>query len=61
MKAYVTTTGVVFALLTLVHIWRVFEEGHLLTDPWYLLITLAAAAPAVWAGRLVWLSRTGRA
>ena len=27
MKAYVITTGVVFGLLTLVHVWRAIEEG----------------------------------
>jgi hypothetical protein len=57
MKAYVMTTGVVFGLLTLAHIWRVIEEGpHLATEPWYVLITLAAAALCLWAGRLLWRS-----
>ena len=27
VKSYVMTTGVVFGLLTLAHIWRVIEEG----------------------------------
>jgi hypothetical protein len=27
MKRYVITTGVVFGLLVVVHIWRVVEEG----------------------------------
>ncbi|MBC7975526.1 MAG: hypothetical protein H7138_11130 [Myxococcales bacterium] len=54
MKAYVTTTGVVFGLLTVAHIWRVIEEGpHLAKDPWYVLITVAAAALSVWAWRLL--------
>ncbi len=54
MKAYVITTGAVFGLLTLAHIWRVFaEEPHLATDPWFILITVAAAALCVWAWRLV--------
>ena len=57
MKAYVMTTGVLFGLLTVAHLWRILEEGaHLATDPWYLLITLAAAALCVWAWRLLRLS-----
>jgi hypothetical protein len=44
MKAYLLTTGAVFGLLTLVHLWRVVEEPHLARQPWYLLITVAAAA-----------------
>jgi hypothetical protein len=57
MKAYVMTTGAVFGLLTLAHIWRVIEEGpHLATEPWYVLITAAAAALCLWAVRLLWRS-----
>ena len=59
MKAYVMTTGTVFGLLTLAHIWRVIEEGpHLATEPWYVLITVAAASLSLWAWRL--LSRSPR-
>ncbi len=59
MKAYVTTTGVVFGLLAVAHIWRVIEEGpHLATDPWYVLITVAAAALSVWAWRVLRSSRS---
>jgi hypothetical protein len=54
MKAYVITTGAVFGLLTLAHVWRVIEEGtHLATDPWYVLITIAAAALSLRAWRLL--------
>ena len=50
MKAYVMTTGTLFGLLTLAHIWRIIEEGtHLATDPWYILITISAAALGVWS------------
>ncbi len=57
MKAYVMTTGVVFGLLTLAHIWRGIEEGpYLATEPWFILITVAAAALCVWALRLLWRS-----
>ena len=55
MKAYVITTGAVFGLLTVTHIWRAIEEGsHLATDPWFLLITVTAAALSLWACRLLW-------
>ena len=57
MKAYVTSTGALFGLLTLAHLLRIFREGpHLATDPWYVLITLAAAALCLWAWRLLRLS-----
>ena len=57
MKAYLMTTGLLFGLLTVVHVWRFIEEGpHLATDPWYVLITVVAAALCVWAWRLLRLS-----
>jgi hypothetical protein len=57
MKAYVMTTGVLFGLITMAHVWRVFEEGPALaTNPWYVLITLATAALCLWAWRLVLVS-----
>jgi len=55
MKAYVIVTCAAFGLLTLVHIWRAVVEGaQLLTNPWWVLITLVAAALCVWALRLLW-------
>jgi hypothetical protein len=54
MKAYVVTTGTLFGLLTIVHIWRATQEKQLATEPWYILITLAAAALCVWALRVLW-------
>ncbi len=57
MKAYLITTAVLFGALTLVHVWRVIEEGAtLLTSPWWILITLAAAVLCVWACRLLRLA-----
>jgi hypothetical protein len=54
MKAYVITTGAVFGLLTLAHIARVFAEGpHLATDPFFVVITIAAAALCFWAWRVL--------
>ena len=58
MKAYVMTTGAVFALLTLVHLLRIILEGpHLATEPFYVLITIAAAGLSIWAWRLLRLSK----
>jgi len=58
MKAYVITTGAVFALLTLGHLLRIIVEGpHLAKDPVWVLITVAAAALCLWAWRLVRLSK----
>ena len=57
MRAYVITTGAVFGLITLAHLLRIIEEGpHLAKDPWYVLITIAAAALCVWAWRVLRLS-----
>jgi hypothetical protein len=54
VKAYVMTTGILFGVLTVVHLWRALEEGpRLATDPWFVLITLLAAALCVWAWRLL--------
>ncbi|HEX8849750.1 MAG TPA: hypothetical protein VF761_09495 [Gemmatimonadaceae bacterium] len=57
MRVYVATTGVLFALLAVLHVWRaVAESASLAHDPWYLVITLAAAALSIWA--MVVLRRT---
>ncbi|HUD49852.1 MAG TPA: hypothetical protein VMR33_23715 [Candidatus Baltobacteraceae bacterium] len=57
MKAYVITTGVVFALLTLVHIARMFAEGpRVATDPFFIIMTVAAASLSVWAWRVLKVS-----
>jgi hypothetical protein len=54
MKAYVMTTGAVFGLLTLAHLWRIVLEGwQLAKDPWWVLITLAAAMLSLWAWRVL--------
>lgn len=53
MKTYVVTTGTLFGVLTLSHLWRMVSESpSLATDPWYLLITVTAAALAFWAWRV---------
>ena len=54
MKAYLITTAILFALLTVVHIWRAVEEGsHLATDPFFVAVTVIAAGLCGWAIRLL--------
>jgi hypothetical protein len=54
MKAYVAITGALFLLLTLVHLWRVYEEGtNLVKQPFFAIATVVSAALCVWAWRLV--------
>lgn len=62
MKGYLITTGTLFAILTIVHVWRIVAEwrpggnSDLLTE--MVPLILISAALAVWAGLL--LRRTGR-
>jgi hypothetical protein len=61
MKAYVITTGAVFGLITLAHVVRIIAEGpHLVTDPWYVLLTVVATALGLWAWRLLRLTTGNR-
>jgi hypothetical protein len=54
MRAYVLTTGILFALLTAAHVWRIVAESHrLATEPDFVIITLAAAGMSLWAFLLV--------
>ena len=59
MRAYVLTTGAIFGLLVLAHLWRVIEEGSRpARDPWFVVFTLVAAAMCSWA--MLVLRRTPR-
>lgn len=54
MRAYVITTGIVFAILIAVHVLRAIEEGpQLLKEPPFVLTTMAAAALFGWAMSLL--------
>lgn len=48
MRAYVMTTALVFALLVVVHVWRMVVETHLTSHPMVVVSTVVAAAFAVW-------------
>jgi len=55
MKAYLVTTGIIFGLITAVHIWRAIVEGAgTAKNPFFVILTVLAAAVSVWAWRLVW-------
>ena len=57
MKAYITTTGVIFGLITLAHLMRIVAEGaHVGRDPGFLLLTVLAAGLCGWAFRLLRLA-----
>jgi len=58
MKAYLVTTGALFALLAVAHLARTIAEWpRLATDPWFILVGpgvgLAAGALCFWAWRLL--------
>ena len=55
MKAYLITTGVIFGLLTISHVWRMFSEigFHGDRDPWFVVITLLSAGFCIWAFQLL--------
>lgn len=55
MRTYVAATGAIFGILVIAHLLRVVEEGpHLLREPWWVLVTIAAAAFCIWSGALLW-------
>jgi hypothetical protein len=54
MRAYVMTTGVIFFLLVVAHVWRMAAESwRLAREPEYIVITLIALGLSVWALRLL--------
>ena len=58
MKAYLLTTGTLFGLLALSHLWRTVDEWpRLSSDPSFVLgtaaLTVLAAVLSVWAFRLL--------
>ncbi len=51
MKTYLITTGLLFAVIALLHIWEIVDRGHfVIEDP---IVVLAAVGLAVWAWRLM--------
>ena len=55
MRVYVATTGVIFGLIAVAHVWRIIEErAGLAAEPFFLLVTVLAAGLCLWACRLLW-------
>ena len=53
MKAYVTTTGALFALLVVAHIARAVAEGpSLIKNPIFIATTLIGTTMVIWAWRV---------
>jgi hypothetical protein len=61
MKAFLWTTGIIFGLITIAHVWRVFaESASLARDPWFIVLTVLSAALSAWAFRLLRVSTRSR-
>ena len=57
MRAFLATAGLIFALIVIAHIARIFAEPHMAQEPWFLALTIIAAGLSAWAWRLFWTSR----
>jgi hypothetical protein len=55
MKAFLFVTYLVFGLITLAHVARLFTEGHayLAADPVFLVLTLLAPGLCGWSAYLL--------
>lgn len=53
MRAYLITTGSVFALIVVAHIARFVTEAGALREPWLWLLTLLSAGLSFWAFSLL--------
>ena len=53
MKAYVITTGSIFGLIVVAHVWRILEEGSHVVNPPYIALTALSAALCVWSCRVL--------
>ena len=57
MKAYLVASGLIFGLVGIAHLLRLFVEGHPLSDPWFLghnmALFLVGGGFAVWALQLL--------
>ncbi len=50
MRAYVITTGLIFGLIVVVHIWRAFVENFApFTQAPFVLLTMLAVGLCVWS------------
>jgi hypothetical protein len=49
MRAYVAVTGVLFVLISGLHVVRVFAEPNMARDPFFILTTVIGVGMAFWA------------
>ena len=53
MRPYLLVTSIVFGLVTIAHIWRMIgESAALARDPWFIALTVIAAALSIWSALL---------
>ena len=53
MKTYVIVTGLLFVLIVVAHVLRIFSEGiHVARDPWFLFTTLVSLGLCGWSWHL---------
>ena len=50
MKAYLYTTGMLFAVIAVAHVWEVIDRSHVFASD--ILIVAVSAGLVVWAWRL---------
>ena len=60
MRAFLITAGTIFGLIVVAHIARMVAEPARLTDLWFWLLTLIAAALSGWAFYLLRTVRSSR-
>ena len=60
MKAYLVTTGTVFALIVASHVLRFISEGGAVREPLLWVLTVLAGGLSFWAFRLLRLSSAKR-
>jgi len=53
-RCYIAATGIVFALMVVAHVARIFVEGpHILAEPIIIVTTLASLGLTIWAAVLL--------
>ena len=54
MRAYLITTSILFALIVVAHVARVFAESTaVVRDPWFVGLTLLALGMCAWSIKLL--------
>ena len=57
MKWFLVTSGTIFGLIVIAHLFRIAAEPRMAKEPFFWVLTIAAAALSGWAWRLVWTLR----